>query len=165
MAQVGDVPVGDVLTAAKISVVEDDNAGAAEDAYGREGATITAERVAALAETHAEIIAAEVVSPIEAGAAFAPVAAIPTAAGRPGISWAGVNPAGTAGRRRRGTAANDKDRAAAAVHPETFAIHSPAFILHAGSAAYLALQADLVGTVTAAVIAVAVVRFAGDGLS
>src|SRR5262249_26954382 len=129
---------------------------------------IAAQRRLAFSPSHTEEISTEVRAGIETGSAASPVPTVPISAGRPRISGSGMHPTGTTRSRAAGTwadrPAHRKDRSAAAINPQPAPINAPALVVHARRAADLALQPDLSNVVVTAVLAVAVVRLAGDPL-
>lgn len=170
LAQVRNVLVEGVARAAEVAVVEDKHTSTAESADRRNIVAVAAQGFAFFTATNAEEAAAEIAVFVEASTARIPPSAMPVTARRPGSVGFGIPPAArvlpaaivvVAAVR---IAANGESGATPAVDPKAVAVDAPGAPLDAGGAADLALEADLVGVIVAAIFAIAVVGFAGDGI-
>jgi hypothetical protein len=173
--KVNDVVPGGGACAVEITIVENRDASIAKNAYGREFVSVVAHTLQALATTHAEESTPEAGLLVEAGTASLPSATVPFPAWWPRRIRLGLPPVAAISIIATSIAvvtvatgfsavADDKYGAATLCDPQAFAIHTPSPAFNTRGAADLALKSDLIGTVTAAILAILVVGLAFEGL-
>jgi hypothetical protein len=168
VAQVGSIVIRIGARSTKITVVVNRNPGTTENPNGRDFVSIVTQGFAPFIAAQAEEAASEAWLLIEAGPTAFPTAAVPIAARWPGSAGLGIPPAAAISVITitivSAAHTNDEDRATALLNPQALTINTPGSALNARRTTDLAVQADLVRIVAAAVLAIFVVGFAGDAL-
>jgi len=168
VAQVRSIVIRIGACSTEIAIVVNRNAGTSENPNGRDLVSIVTQGFTLFAAAQAKESATEAWVLVEAGTATFPTAAAPIAARWPRGAGFGIPPAtpisvimiaiiSSAG-------ANDEGCATALLHPQTLPIDAPGTALNAGRTADLAIQADLVWIIAAAILAILIVGFASDAL-